>query len=156
HLLPVLLLLVALAGVTIADAFSKSKPPEVVETPTKSDFSKHGFLVFTGELRDTEPRIDINFSGDHRFGIVMRKERDPKNPEKSKKLTYQEDGSSNNTCVIIDGDDSLFGLPPGKLARRVEMKKPNPFSSRVEWEYPSGIRVIQFVQLVPGAQSGAY
>ena len=56
-----------------------------------------------------------------RFGIVSLLEKDPGppdpkfdvvNPDRWKRLTYHADGWTNNTCIRLDGKESLFGIRP--------------------------------------------
>lgn len=107
-----------------------------------------------GGLIDPEPRLDFLPHPSHnlRFGLVLLRERDPKYPEKHKRLTYEECGGSNNTCVKVDGAEHTFGRKPGRLVAEQTDKRRNAWSAA--WEYDSGVRVTQTVQIVPGAQTG--
>src|SRR5207248_1216500 len=75
---------------------------------------------------------------------------------KKKRLTFQEDGSSNNTCVMVDGHEHLFGQRPGQFARgqQKEALKPPRLGYRSTWFLPSDkIYVTQHVEIVPSEQS---
>jgi hypothetical protein len=153
HAIPAALLAFCLLAVVTWDVIgnlsANSKPPEprFVGDKDKGD-GKH-----EGGIKDTDPLLAVTFSGNHRFGLVMLKEKDPRNPDQKKRLTYQENGSSNNTCINIDGYGNLFGLEPGKGP-----KKPVELKDRPGWETTwdfggKGIRVTQHVEIVRGEQS---
>jgi hypothetical protein len=123
------------------------------------------------ELSDTNPVVSLRFhdgpkdandrttEGSMRFGLVMLGERDPTGKSRYKRLTYDEWGRSNNTCLKVDGIDSLFGEPPGTWVDR-ERKLPATSSGRVPdglvsvWRLPGPkIEVTQTAEIVPGEQS---
>jgi hypothetical protein len=142
---PVVALLVLLSAVLCYDAFHREEP-------------ESGLL-------DNEPRLDVRFNDTMRFGIIMLRESDPEQQGKFKRLTYKEDGETNNTCLKIDEKEILFGRSPGRWARdrKGELRKVDLKNRgfRSEWEvfpdpeqYPnSRIVVTQTVQLVPGEQT---
>jgi hypothetical protein len=90
-----------------------------------------------------------------RFGLVMLREKDPADPKRLKRLTWDEWGRSNSTCLRIDGAERLFGQLPGTW---VEQKKPLTAGGEglaSSWALrPLGIEVTQEVQVVRGEQSG--
>ena len=61
-----------------------------------------------------------------RFGLVMLNQTDPNHPDQRKRLTFDEEGLSNNCCVHLDGRDQLFGEQPF----RVEGQKDRPLPGR--------------------------
>jgi hypothetical protein len=92
-----------------------------------------------------------------------------------KKLTYQPDGSTNNTCVKLDGGEYLFGERPFRFAsngayadeghperwpgrwleRSGKPDRPLRDGRKSVWVYDSQkIHITQEAGLVPGAQSG--
>ncbi len=93
------------------------------------------------------------------FGVALLREQDPRDPNRPKKLIFQERGRSNNTCVRVDGKDSLFGEPPGtwiemkrKLEGETAGRPRNGLAS--SWRMPrSRIQVRQEVEIVAGEQS---
>ena len=106
-------------------------------------------------VANTDPLIGVNFNTTHRFGIEMLKEEDPKVPGAKKRLTFKQEGGSNNTCVLIDGSGHLFGLPPGKgltaAPKKVYKNRPAWEST---WDYTTEkVKVRQYVEIVPGEQS---
>ncbi|MFN4259959.1 MAG: hypothetical protein ACK4RK_11755 [Gemmataceae bacterium] len=125
---------------------------------------------------DTEPPIAIRFherierndfrdqffhQPTMRFGLVMLRERDPRQSSNYKQLTFDDKGRSNNTCLRIDGQDILFGTnPPGRWLVQKEAVATGPFADLVGahavWSADASntIVVTQTVQLVPGEQSG--
>ncbi len=158
HLVPALLLGLALGGVAAFDAFSPVVPPEDTDSADAGGGGGGGAKSGVGlsyQLTDTEPRLNFlpNPHGNYRFGLLLLKEKDPGNTDQHKRLTYQEDGSSNNTCIKIEGAESLYGLKPGKIGGR-EIKNDERHYWRTSWLYQQGILVTQEVQIVPGAQSG--
>jgi hypothetical protein len=139
HLVPVVLLSLILCGTLILD---------LTWEPRKGGPT---------ELVDTEPRLGIQFADDRvTFGITMLKEYDPKEQDKHKRLTFDEAGKTNNTCIRIDNFEYLFGvkdfgnfLPKRKL---VMLKKDRSWESQFEFTRQR-VRVTQTVALVPGEQS---
>jgi hypothetical protein len=94
-----------------------------------------------------------------RFGLVMLREKDPTQPGRAKRLTYDEHGCTNNTCLRVDRADSLFGHPPGTWE---QMQAPLPPDSEgrprrglaSRWLLPrQRLLVTQEVEVVPGEQS---
>jgi RNA polymerase sigma factor (sigma-70 family) len=105
---------------------------------------------------DPKPVLGVSFNDRQRFGFVILNEKDPNNPAKFKRLTYREDGSYNNTCIRIDGDEHLYGQAPGLWAReegtgkRLDGIMTIPDRQWVSaWEYPGKIRVTQTITIVP-------
>ena len=153
HLVPAALLAMALFGVLLYDLVSPAGPANALEQPGKA-------AVISGEaadtpytdLVDTRPRLGIEFTNTARFGISMLDEKDPENPKKHKRLTYEEDGQSNNTCVNLEGQEHLFGnAPPGKWVKgkqRLKAKNRERWTSSMD--YPEKVNVTQVVELVPG------
>jgi hypothetical protein len=122
-------------------------------------------------LVDPDPYIPIRFNDapkqkndkmpepTMRFGLVMLREKDPKQPDRLKRLTFDEWGRTNNTVVRVDGKEFLFGQPPGTW---IEMKgklegeragRPRDGLSSSWWLPDSRIKVTQEVEIVPGEQS---
>jgi hypothetical protein len=89
----------------------------------------------------------------------MLREKDPEHPDRLKKLTFDEWGRTNNTCVRVDGEEFLFGHPPGtwiemkaRLEGATDGRPRDGLAS--SWQLPeSEIRVTQEVEIVPGEQS---
>jgi hypothetical protein len=130
-------------------------------------------------LLDPHPRVFLRFhdQGDEvlkepsmRFGLLAK---DPSNPDRVKKLTFDEHGRSNNTVLLVDGQQFLFGEPnprdpslgfdlrdpPGEW---VEMKaklegqtagRPRDGLASTWWLPGRRLRITQEAEIVPGAQS---
>src|SRR5262249_12706458 len=106
-------------------------------------------------------RILVQFSESQRFGIVCPKLRDPRNPEQPKRLTRDDRGITNNTCIRIDGYEYRYGIeiPGVRYARergKVQKELPIPgkdkdraWQSTMDVEF-SRIRVNQSVEIVVG------
>jgi hypothetical protein len=153
HLAPACLLAVALVGVMVWDFVSPYKGTPSAVTADRDGlglaYDASGDLVLQFSFSKYDPR-ETNY----RFGLVLLQQKDPNNPDAFKKLTFQEKGASNNTCVRIDGSDFQYGRPPGKRGGREVDKKERHIWQTV-WFFPdAGVRVTQLVQIVPGAQSG--
>jgi hypothetical protein len=114
HAIPALLLLLTLGGIVAWDLATKGD--KTADDLGFKESSESDFLPISAAT-DTEPRLDVEFSEGMRFGIQMSKEPDPENPDKRKRLTYEERGNSNNTCIKIDGSDCLLGRSPGEWLR---------------------------------------
>jgi hypothetical protein len=128
-------------------------------------------------LIDPNPYLFIRFheQGDAdlplpsmRFGLLAK---DPQHPEHPKKLTFDEHGRSNNTVVLVDGRQFLFGEPnprkfgfderdpPGewlemktKLQGEIEGRLRDGLAS--SWWLPGRkLKITQEVEIVPSAQS---
>lgn len=109
-------------------------------------------------------RIHVQFSESQRFGIICPRLRDPRNPDKSKLLTRDERGLTNNTCIRVEGYEYLFGheIPGIRYVRdqgRIWKEVPVPgkdkgraWQSVMEIEY-GRIRVTQSVEIVVGQQT---
>jgi hypothetical protein len=153
HLLPAALLALALFGVVLWDLIAPRKDGGA--GGDGPDGSQAG-AGWTYDLDDREPRLGVQFNDDERFGLVMLKEQDPKDPGKFKRLTYKVDGSSCNTCLRIDGSEVLFGRrPQGQWVRGMKEAKEK---DRLGWKSvmdftESKVRVTQHVEIVPGEQS---
>jgi hypothetical protein len=110
-----------------------------------------------------------------RFGLVMLNEADPSSRSQPKRLTFEERGTTNNTCVRLDGFEYLFGERPfhrkddgevvgpdwpGRWLQRENKDLGNDAGGRTRqgvqsvWSYDAQhVLVTQTVEIVPGAQS---
>lgn len=148
HAIPAVVLVLLLGGLLIYDALSGPRGPS-------KDGVRKQIGFYFGDVKDPEPRLIFNPhpQGNLRFGLIMTKETDPRHPEKPKKLTYEENGGSNNTCVKIDGAEHIFGRKPGRLV--TQRKEADRHAWMAAWHYDeSDIQVTQMVQIVPGEQTG--
>ena len=110
-----------------------------------------------------------------RFGLLMRREeknqfvaltnedmeslkgRQPADLDRFKRLTFDDWGRSNNTCLKIDGGEFLFGDSPGKWLAREEPLAAGEQGLRSIWLWERAkIEVTQTVEIVRGEQSGRY
>ncbi len=91
-----------------------------------------------------------------RFGLLTR---DPNKLDESKRLTFDEQGRSNNTCIRLDGEEVLFGESPGtwkerEVALRRDPEKRQWDGNRSTWSLDRHhVRVTQTVEIVPGQSS---
>lgn len=167
HLIPAALLFLVLLGIVGRDFGLESK--------------KDGVLSAEESLLDSEPRIRLGFhdgpkkdeydvylpKSTMRFGLVMLKERDPKDATKLKRLTYDEWGRTNNTCVRIDREDWIYGHEGDNFRRGgkwKERERQAPLSKDKTGRERTGFRsvmldpsehiqVTQTVEIIPGEQS---
>jgi hypothetical protein len=158
HALPVLLLGLVLLGIVSYDAFIGNKPEDTKIAESDPDLED--------ELGgDPDPRIGIQFNDENsRFGIVMLREKDEKAPGGLKRLTSDEQGRNNNTCIKIGESERLFGQKPGRwyseadgkrrgAGKLTETTKGRSWES--DWYYPDEhILVRQIVKIVRGDQTG--
>jgi len=77
--------------------------------------------------------------------------KDPRFPDRHKKLTYQEDGGTNNTCIKLDGTNSSRSTA-GEMEDPAVAAEPGPPQLlQVRLEYlPERVEVTQEVELVRG------
>jgi hypothetical protein len=155
HMAPAaLLLFVLLIAVVIDGLFPPPTGPD--STPPTNPSAR---WIYTA--KDKEPRISVQFDPDRqRFGVEMTQETDPDNPEKNKRLTFDERGKSNNTIIKIDGYEYKFGeRTPSNVwggGRGGRLKQVAiTGDGRRAWESTmefnaQKIEVVQHVEVVPG------
>jgi hypothetical protein len=194
RLLPAVLLAFLLSGLVVRDMFVKGQPsvasdpilddePALLDDNPRIGLEFHErderiFLAVGGRIKPGEgPEpgrpVPATWEASMRFGLVTLKEVDGKFlPDK--RLTYKENGGSNNTCVRLDGDEWLFGERPwrktdGSLVpddpwpgrwknRKVLLGKTRAGRERngkqSVWVYDAEhVLVTQTVEIVPGGQS---
>ena len=108
-------LVLLLGGVLALDVVKPVHPGEGNDGP---DLGQSSEISWKYNIVDHEPLLgyvtnDHDFHG--RFGLLLLKEADPLEPEKRKRLTFYEDGTGNNVCLRIDGQEPLFGYRPGEF-----------------------------------------
>jgi hypothetical protein len=155
HVLPLCVLTLALVGVFFRDLFSRGTP----SSPILQEES----------LPDNYPRIGVLFhdrpdalidSPSMRFGLVVLTEKDPNNPRKRLRLTFDELGRSNNTCLKIDGAEELFGHAPGRwlFGNRALGQRPDGterIGNASAWMLDGPkVAVTQQVEVIAGQQTG--
>jgi hypothetical protein len=152
HAIPAAFLALAVAGVVAYDVVS----PRANQLVGDEQLPKIAGVGYDPkQLRDPKPRIGVQFNGDQRFGVVMLDADDPGNKGKWKRLTFAEDGSSNNTIVKIGSSEYKYGFrTPQNRWRggRRELAKTTPYhgwSTTMDFTSEQ-IRVTQFLQIVPG------
>lgn len=160
HLLPAVALALALLLAVIVDLLMK-KPATAVNKD--DDLAGAGVMKeeWKYNLKDPEPRIIVRLDGDReRFGVEMAKEKDPRFPDRFKKLTYDEHGLTNSTIIKIDGFEYKFGqkTPSTSWKGRQGELKQKPIKGRRGWTSTmifnnEKVEVTQHVEIVPG-QSG--
>ena len=95
---------------------------------------------------DPAPRLSIRFTGDSRFGVTIAPGGSDDSSNNGKRLTYSPDGATNNTCLMVDYHEVLFGGTHGRTLRR-NCDGEGPYEA--VWEY-RGIQVTQTIKLAPG------
>jgi hypothetical protein len=170
HLLPLLFLLLGLGFMPLHDRWlddrTESAPPgfrEDLELPV--DPKPYVTLHFHDDAGKGEPKemAAVLTNATMRFGLVMPREHDPKNPKEFKKLTFSKEGVTNNACLRIDGKDYLFGELKGIPAKWVKQAEPlgkDPSGREIDgqksvWEVEpkKGDRIVvtQVAEIVAGA-----
>ncbi len=168
HLIPLAVVLALLAGTVLYDVRLDPRPePEPPEQQApevllnKEPFIKlefHDALRPDDKLKkkpDDKPRFEAPTM---RFGVVMARENDPKDPKRRKRLTYSEYGWTNNTCLRVDAKEVLFGSKDGKWGgMKRELGKDPETGLTIDgaesvWRY-GDLEVRQVVKVVPGRQS---
>ena len=108
-----------------------------------------------------------------RFGLVMVNQTDPNHPEQRKRLTFDEDGLSNNCCVRLNGQERLFGEQPFRVVGEPARPMPGRWlevagdlgkdetgtprqGKRSVWVFNVApqVEITQTVELVAGQESG--
>lgn len=168
HLLPLLLLMLCLLGIFIWDMMKDDLAASAVKFVESGGTESKTEAPPKIEPLDNINRIQVQFMEEsQRFGIVCPKLRDPKNPEQPKRLTRDERGHSNNTCVRIDGYEYHFGgresgtrwvREKGKTIKEVEVPgKDKNRAWQSSWEVDlHRIRVTQTVEIVVGEMTRLY
>jgi predicted secreted protein len=153
HVIPAGLLVVALLGVMGFDLlFNKGSAENVPDSGLKPT-DREGWNYDVAKLRDPIPRLAVQMSDSQRFGIQLR---DPKNNDSThwKKLLFDVQGKTNNTCIKIDGSEYIFGQKTNDNVwvqgrQRKELSKP-----RIGWESTmlfkqEQVLVTQHIEVVP-------
>lgn len=119
--------------------------------------AKHAEQV---KIPDEKPRLMVKFSPGSRFGIACAELMDRGKP---KLLTHDEAGRTNNTCIVIDGKEYLFGneSPDACFVKDKGILQKNIAVSAREcrsvMEFKKGqVRVIQLVELAVGVPTRLY
>ncbi len=152
-LLPLLFLCLALGGLLLHDVLLPNRldeqPPEFVEGPL--DPVEYVRIGFNDQKRDNLPVV-VNMT----FGLAMSQEPDPRAPGGFKLLTYDPFGRTNNTCLQVDGKQTLFGTFGGKwIVQNEALPRPSPEAPspgrRSVWRTLDGdIDITQDVELIRG------
>jgi hypothetical protein len=155
HAIPAFLLLAAVLGVVGYDLVRRFIFPlsaEVAATDT-GGAAELSWNYDPNKLRDKEPRLSVQLADfDKRFGIVLQ-ERGVKTASKRKKLTYDVQGKTNNTCVKINGAEYLFGDTVNKNCTWIQKEKrvPEPrrgWISKARFNEQQVV-VTQHIEIVP-------
>jgi hypothetical protein len=156
HVLPAALLIFALLIVAAADIIARAfsgggtVPPTDGGGQTIEGDPEH--WKFTN-LKDPDPKLLPQFSEDKHFGLQMIGVPDPR-PEyasKYKKLTYAENGRTNNTIASIGGYEYFFGerTPDNKIVSNKELTAPRHGDICVMDFGQEKVRVKQHTEIVP-------
>jgi hypothetical protein len=99
---------------------------------------------------DLVRRIQVAYQGDLRFGVSTTTGNPDDPSDDGKKLTFDEEGGTNNTRLWVDGATPMIGDSSGRLIRAVESSGEDRIEA--EWAY-GDIHVAQTVQYVAGETS---
>jgi hypothetical protein len=170
HLAPLALLLAVLMCLfPLHDVFfikpapvTEKKDEEVIDPDPLIAIKMHDQL---GKDLATDQK-EVFTSPTERFGLVMTKETDPTGKTPNKRLTYDQNGRSNNAIIRLDGsgrdhefyfgDPGFPGEPQGKWVEPLTKLDKSPERERLNgyrsvWAYlDDRIRVTQTVELLAG------
>jgi hypothetical protein len=157
HLVPAVLLVMAVLTAVVIDRFL----PLPSGGTSKDEEGPNTAYDWTYIVKDPEPLLSVKFDPEReRFGVEMTQEKDPDNPDRFKRLTYDNRGQSNNTVVKIDGYEYKFGEKTpsnvwgggrGDRGKHVAITR----GGRRAWESTMEFRaqkidVVQHVEIIPG------
>jgi hypothetical protein len=180
HALPLCAIVLGLGGMLWHDYRLPARddgPPSVVIEPPEPPERNDPLPTFEAEEADLpinpSPYLRLSFHNKHlndndvpdslrdptmRFGLLMLGAKDPKDPRKLKRLTFHENGLSNNVCIRVDGKDYLFGqatpgggwierdVPLGKDKDRIIDGRKSVWATGPA---PNRIVVTQIAEIVP-------
>ncbi|MBI1918859.1 MAG: hypothetical protein HYS12_29565 [Planctomycetes bacterium] len=189
HALPILFMAVGLLAVLVRDVIVWSNTPRSSGAPDLGDLSpgEQSGPPYTIALKfhDTPEEVLLGEGGikpgktrsreslkavwdpSMRFGLVVEGEG---TSGRGKKLTFEETGTSNNTCVHLDGHQFLFGEKPfrtelgdlrpagswpGRWLERATPVGEGGKGRRSVWFYDTEkVKVTQSVEVIRGPQTG--
>lgn len=95
---------------------------------------------------DPQPRVDVKFSPNGRFGLATTSGNPDDPSDDGKKLLYSPNGDTNNTRVHVNGSTPIFGDSQGQW-----IQQPRTIGTRTEaiWKF-QGIEFTQRVELAAG------
>jgi hypothetical protein len=193
HAVPLAVVFLCLLLTVVRDLLSRSgtegevevAPPELIDPNPKIALQFHDTPedLFLGAAGMKQPEGDKNavrvlWDPSMRFGLVAVANKQGDRADETKRLTREEKGFTNNTCVRLDNKEWLFGdsqmrFPNGSLVVRNTPQPPCQGSWKARDvpldKAPSGraregrksvwiydrekVQVTQTVEIVPGAQS---
>jgi len=127
-------------------------------------FALVGFTGITsgGDDGEDKPKIALRFhtepdkrvkAATMRFGMSLPGLKNPEKPREDKKLTWDAQGITSTVCLKIDGEETLFGYPPGEWQEK-EGKLAG--GMRSTWQFPAKkVVVTQMVEVGKGRQTFA-
>ncbi len=103
-------------------------------------------------VEGSKPSLGVGFTDDRRWGLTALDQKDPNNDKKSKRLTFDENGGTNNTVIMIDRYEYVFG----RRYHKATIGKNKEIIKNKYWACPirygeHGVTVTQHVMLVPGS-----
>ncbi len=161
HFIVPLLLVLGLIGMLIHDYLVE--PEQGPQTAMSMSIDPKPLLAVKFHQGNERGSRLLRENNTMRFGLTMLTEQDAF--RKNKKLTFDELGRTNNTCLRIDGKDYLFGERPGLWLARSEPLDVNPLlghppeGAKSVWTLNDTltrnvmIEVTQIIEIIPGAQS---
>ncbi len=121
------------------------------------------------DLLDLEPRLILAFhdapdnligATTMTFGVTLAREKDPANPQRRKKLTFDSKGRTSNVCYRVDGQGFLLGygdggrwaVPQEDLGK--DTRGRDRTGRRSVWEQKTPpLTIAQEVEIISGGQS---
>jgi hypothetical protein len=169
-IVPLLLLAASLFVVLGHDLLVPGRPPPPPQQTDKSPLI--GLRFHDGPKPDRQGKERMP-DPTMRFGLLIRRTdtptgltgdeikslngREPADLNQFKRLTFDDWGRTNNTCVWIDDKEILFGDPAGRWVGRDEPLGDRKQGTRSTWRLDNDrVEVTQTVEVVAGEQSGRF
>jgi hypothetical protein len=157
HAVPVMLLLLVLLGVVARDMLLPPRMEEEVAAEVPIDPNPFIEVRFHDGKKGDDADVQMP-NPTMRFGLVMLRDKDPVAHDKPKRLTYDEWGRTNNTCLRVDGGEYLFGGTDAARRGSGEwiqlLGKNKEGGSESVWQLPhKKIVVRQIIDVVAGESS---
>ncbi len=155
HLLPVGILVLALVGLFVRDLTLGNQPGEGPSTTAKVEEGNNssggdiGKRVGWNVPIDPLPRLFYRYGPKKQFGMFI--------PGTTKRITFENDGESNSTVLLVNKAPIEFGGEFGKWVHQEKEPSVNEDGEMEQthtknvWHSDYGIRVTQVVELVPSS-----
>ncbi|MSR31475.1 MAG: hypothetical protein EXR99_08225 [Gemmataceae bacterium] len=162
HAIPAVFLAGVILSLAVFDAFKGGGVPANHGGTGGSETKGASFGYSFDSSKKYPLRLDFNHkerNRNFRFGLFTPDKPDPKDKNRYMRLTFEEDGDSNNTRIRIDDFDFLYAQKSNARVVDPECKEDkvrHAWKTAVDYSIGDDkVRVTQLVQIVPGSQSEA-